>query len=356
MKLSELFSDNFFTLPKTRPNSESFQSFTISELERFKSKIDLIDDLEGLPFALNEMLNRQNHLITNINNAIDNYLNGKPAIAFDSLKTGLQESEKDFLRLLNVTDINENTDFYRIRYSENNIPFPKNQFFHIPFELRGKVKTQRFSIPGFPSLYLGNSVYVCWEELNRPNISNFQAVRFSNTRKISVIDLSPLDKFDLEEFYNYIMVWPLIFASSIKVSNTNDDFKPEYIIPQMLLQYVRENSQIDGICYQTTHIDFKNSQAEGDFLNYVIPVKTISDTGLCTLLSEMFLSTEANSYQLHNTATEGAPFFTSKTEDMYTAVKKIELVRGRPYNYNISSLCELEGALQAMELSNISCS
>jgi len=53
------------------------------------------------------------------------------------------------------------------------------------------------------------------------------------------------------------MIWPLVLACSVKVKNIEDDFKPEYIIPQLLLQWVRERDDIDGISYQTTHIDFQ---------------------------------------------------------------------------------------------------
>ncbi|PKG43539.1 hypothetical protein [Psychroflexus sp. MES1-P1E] len=353
MKISELYRDPFFTLPKQPKANENFEEFVKNELESFKSKIKQIKSLEELPFDLSQINNRQVHLIKNINEAIYNYLNGKPAEAFNKLKEGLQGSEKNFRRLLNIREFKRETDFYRLRYNESNKVYSKQNFFHIPFELRGKVKTQRFSIPGFPSLYLGNSVYVCWEELNRPNISHFQGVRLSNIETVNVIDLSPPKELELESFYNYLMVWPLIFASSIKVSNPNDDFKPEYIIPQLLLQYVREDSSIDGISYQTTHINFNESLSEGEFLNLVLPVKTNSIKGLCKSLTEMFLITEANSYQLHNIATEGAPFYTSKEDGMQTNVNKIELVKGRATGYKISSLCELEGTLQKMDLLKI---
>lgn len=39
---------------------------------------------------------------------------------------------------------------------------------HLPFPMRGKTGNYRFSIPGIPSLYLGNSSYACWLELGRP--------------------------------------------------------------------------------------------------------------------------------------------------------------------------------------------
>ncbi|MFW1494652.1 hypothetical protein ACEV9S_24505, partial [Vibrio parahaemolyticus] len=51
------------------------------------------------------------------------------------------------------------------------------------------------------------------------------------------------------------MTWPLIAACSIRVKNPSDNFKPEYIIPQLLLQWARDYKSIDGIRYTSTHIE-----------------------------------------------------------------------------------------------------
>ena len=90
---------------------------------------------------------------------------------------------KNYQELLNIKVFNKNYSFYRIRIHKTNFTLSQQEFFHIPFNLRGKVKTQRFSIPGFPSLYLGTTIYVCWEELNRPNINEFQANFFYTSPK-----------------------------------------------------------------------------------------------------------------------------------------------------------------------------
>ena len=63
--------------------------------------------------------------------------------------------------------------------------------FHIKYSLRSKVKTQRFSFPGLPCLYLGASSYVCWLELNRPAFDKFQVatIKQKSTDDYNVIDL-----------------------------------------------------------------------------------------------------------------------------------------------------------------------
>lgn len=60
--------------------------------------------------------------------------------------------------------------------------------FHIPFELRGKAATQRYSIPGLPSLYLGSSCYICWEELHRPDLNTVNSTRLKKDNNVKYLD------------------------------------------------------------------------------------------------------------------------------------------------------------------------
>lgn len=140
---------------------------------------------EDVPeFSIRQIHERQSQLIVRVKEAIDHAYDGRPTKAYDSLDRELDSDLKNFSEVLNIVEIPSGTNFYRIRIHKENYPLPNDSFFHIPFNLRGKVKTQRFSIPGFPSLYLGNSIYVYWEELKRPNISDFQAVRLLSTTRL----------------------------------------------------------------------------------------------------------------------------------------------------------------------------
>ncbi|NLK96566.1 MAG: hypothetical protein GX272_00585 [Epulopiscium sp.] len=67
---------------------------------------------------------------------------------------------------------------------------------HIPFDKREIVKAQRFSIPGVPCLYLGQSLFIVWEELNRPSLNNLFVSRFELDEETKVLDLG-LSIFDL---------------------------------------------------------------------------------------------------------------------------------------------------------------
>ncbi|MCF6319002.1 MAG: hypothetical protein L3J83_06950 [Proteobacteria bacterium] len=149
------------------------------------------------------------------------------------------------------------------------------------------------------------------------------------------------------------MIWLLVFASSVRVRNREDNFKPEYIIPQLLLQWVRENDKIDGISYQTTHIDFKKSLSEGESLNIVLPVKENKITGLCSKLKSKFTMTESTSVQLNQCSTDGLFDGGNFSDTSSKQVQKIELIIGVPTDYEISIFGELEDVLSKMKCGSI---
>lgn len=355
MKIFDFINTDFFNLPKVRPDGLDFKIYVFQVLDEFISKLEGLcksdDFFEDINYSIDSVLERQQHLISQIKKTIDNYYDGKPASALKSLEDGLLSNHKNFEEVMHQYRFERNSDFYRIRTCNENYVIPSQDFFHIPFHLRGKVKTQRFSIPGFPSLYLGTTLYVCWEELKRPNIDSFQAVRLKNTKDIRVLNLVPQNEKNKSpsKHYNYLMLWPLIFTTSIKVKNNEDTFKPEYIIPQLLLQWVRNSQKLDGIMYQTTHIDFRNYCFDGEFINVVLPVKENKTEGLCNILKEMFEMTTATSIQLNDLSSgnlvDGSNFI---DPNVNKKIRNLEIVKGRVFPYNHSKLGELESILLKM--------
>jgi len=354
MKIAEFLKDDFFIFPKKQSDKEDYKVFVTKMLNKFIGKLEKIENFEEIRFSMSSIIERQKHLVTQLKLTLDYYYSGKPADALHELSKGLKSNIKDFGELLNIRKFGSQEDFYRVRISKENFPLPARNFFHIPFDLRGKVKTQRFSIPGFPSLYLGTTIYVCWEELNRPNLNDFQAVRLRNSQNIKLVDLAPplMDEATPYDLYRFLMIWPLVFTCSICVRNYSDDFKPEYIISQLLLQWVRENSLIDGISYQTTHIDFANTLSKGEFINIVLPVKENKTKGLCADLKSKFIMTEATSFQLNQCATN-ALIDGGGGEQFKHKIDRLELIKGLPSDYAVSVFGELEEVLDKMETKEI---
>lgn len=146
----------------------------------------------------------------------------------------------------------------------------RNYMLHIPFDKREVVKTQRFSMPGVPCLYLGQSFYIIWEELNRPSLDKLFVSRFELHEDTKVIDLG-LSIFDLaqlekhpnsisNELINQVIDKFLLtnifkIACLIRVKQGNRYFKSEYIIPQLLLMSVFNLGIADGIRYSSVKVD-----------------------------------------------------------------------------------------------------
>jgi len=355
MKIIDFLNDDFFSLPRTQGPKEDYKIFVNKVFKQFLKKLENVEQFEDISFDIRSIKERQNHLVNQLKSVISEYYEGKPASALTELERGLNSDLKNYEELLNVREFFPESDFYRVRVHKENFPLSPDNFFHIPFDLRGKIKTQRFSIPGFPSLYLGTSSYVCWEELNRPNLNDFQIVRLRNTSPLKVVDLSPPkdNGENAYDYYKYLMIWPLVFASSVRVRNYTDDFKPEYIIPQLLLQWVRKDNRIDGISYQTTHIDFKDSLSKGEFLNLALPVKENKTRGLCSELEKKFLMTESTSVQLNQCSTSGLIDGGSAFNYSNKHVQKIELIKEVPTDYDVSIFGKLEDVLSKMECRQI---
>jgi hypothetical protein len=60
------------------------------------------------------------------------------------------------------------------------------------------------------------------------------------------------NKDDVREYLlKYIYIYPLRAACSVVVEDSNNKFIEEYIVSQLLLQWILENSHFDGICYES---------------------------------------------------------------------------------------------------------
>lgn len=95
----------------------------------------------------------------------------------------------------------------------------------------------------------------------------------------------------------YLQWWPIMAACSIAVKNEEDSFKPEYIFPQFMLQYLLEEIKDTG-CIGIKYMSIKagkvsKKQYESDyrtFTNYVIPIRTseANEKGFCKFLEKEF--------------------------------------------------------------------
>lgn len=246
-------------------------------------------------------------IIKNVNlsifKAVEEYLDGYPAKAFKTINDILDKYSYYFKTEL--SNSMEKKLLFRMRVGDN-YPYKKKDLFHIPYTKRHIISSQRYSIAGFPSLYLGSTIFVCWDELGRPNLSKTHISRYSIKDPINIldfckfpsdilIDYSSSNEFtrDKDSIIPYLYIWPIIAVSSYKVKYSDAPFKPEYIVPQLILQAIRKNEKYDGIRYFSVKdslgkIDTTFIQSSKYATNYVFPAEVYSKTGYCEKLIDLF--------------------------------------------------------------------
>lgn len=222
---------------------------------------------------------------------------------------------------------------YRLRKTET-VKLTRNGIFHVPLSERKKVDSCRFSIPGLPVLYLGTSAYVCWEELSRPSFDLLYIARFSfykqarlnlfnmsvtNKLLLNSLKENPEDELDesiksksfIKALYNYLL-WPLFAICQIRVQDQSSPFKPEYIVPQILMQYIGNEKNYDGIIYPSTRV-YATKINPRKCLNIVLPVKELKDNmKFCEFLKRKTILTEPLSIKfyekiIHKSLAESGP-------------------------------------------------
>lgn len=193
---------------------------------------------------------------------------------------------------------------------------------------RSKISTCRYSIAGFPCLYLSTTLDLCCEEIKLDVEKGFTiASKFAlnrnllenNRRNIQVIEMAVMPKdfkdnqqmdityqdgyighkargfneIDLNNISikrRYLYWYPLLAACSYIRENRADPFASEYIIPQLLMQWVHEKSE-NGTLYGIRYFSCASRLASDLGFNYVFPVsgEKYSETEYCNVLAKSFI-------------------------------------------------------------------
>ena len=357
MTFLEILKSPITNLPLHAVKGVGFRKALRQKLAEFGSLVEesphLSGPVNGIEFKPEHFKKKNRILREGILKSVDAYYEGKPHVAYLRLSETMKAGVKGYLDKHGSLGINKS--LFRIRTLNSNFPLTSKDLFHIPFEKRGIVKTQRYSIPGLPSLYLSNCIYVAWEELLRPNQSSVQAIRLTNTKQIRLLDLTTdlyndSSHITNNEGYGWhllykVMTWPLVAACSFKVYDRENPFKPEYIIPQLLTQWINMDS-IDGIKYSSTHVDKR--RVSGHVYNIVLPVRTFEkDKGLCPELKSMFRCTDVIPMELSHFATIANRFHdqASINAEVNPEVSELELILGANQPYAHTSFGKLEHLL-----------
>ena len=268
----------------------SFHSILKEELDMYLEQIKRLNwkDIEQ-NISHRRFISIEKSICKRINDAIYDVRNGMANKAYQEIEKILQIPELDkYLYDNTITSIYKT--FYRLRKINPDIGIQENEIKHCPFESVHKLGNFRFSLSGFPCLYLGSSIDVCKKEIGfNPNSSYCHGTfEIKSGKNIRLLNICPFDnKGKIRDELGFLLLYPLYLSCLTKKQCTGDaHFYEEYIIPQLLLLYVRMQNekdknnpekQINGIRYLSTY--YEKGQDVLDMMNYVFPVTQIKDSG-----------------------------------------------------------------------------
>lgn len=361
-----IFDDKTFHLP-IRWNGIDFISTLEYLFNQYINRLELfLDKAKYDPSKADECINIIKYVTGLLKKAVKHYLDGFPsrsyiefACVMDVLtKTPLKIYQNDAMGKFeneNNRNLYDVLNLFRVTCVYDNRPYTRERVFHTPYNLRSKVSTSRYSIAGYPSLYLGTSLSLCCEEIHTdPYMDNTLASLFKlertsgytnthiqiielgikpqdflyeennneNNQRQRYIDKNLLKKNDVK--YAYLMWYPLIAACSYIRTNKKDPFAAEYIIPQLLMQWVR--SEIDSEKYDDydqligiRYFSCASVRASDMGFNYVFPTsgqQKSADVPYCSVLADAFRLT--------------APVYIHE----YDSISECELYLSRVHDYD----------------------
>lgn len=187
--------------------------------------------------------------------------------------------------------------FYRVRTKKKDsgeIISDEEHMLHLPYNLRDKAGSMRFSTAGVPGLYLGTTTYMCSKEVEWNGSDELYASVFipeSKGKKLKILNLTVSqalingiygrerdgdDKVRRRIQNAMLKIFPLVIATSFSVES-EEKIKYHYLLSQTLMKVVAKKG-IDGIAYLSMKGDDEFQYPQG--VNLAIPANDISDDNL----------------------------------------------------------------------------
>jgi len=246
--------------------------------DKIKEKFDVLQDSTDISSAILK--------------SIQFHFAGRPYDAFECIEELLNKDDFHLLHLFPILRVFDKI-LFRVRNKRN--LKDRIDLYHIPYEKRHLCSSERYSIPGYASLYLSGSLKTALSETKVHNKKySSTAFKITTGQELKLIDLSlPNRELNVTDKYCFLAFYPLIVACSLKVKYPAAPYKPEYLISQDIFSAVRLHyNDIDGFSYASIGekiFDFKKDEQR----NYVLYVRhTETEKGYSKDLSKKLLSTK----------------------------------------------------------------
>lgn len=336
----DIMGDKRFNLP-VQPCGENFEDSLRDLFEKYCNRLYEKLCLDNAYNGYCEYCKKISWICTKLLECIERYHNGLPIMAFEifsdviCILTGISiySSVNDFIQIPNcMIKSNLESALFRVRnIDEHYTCYARNDIFHVPACNRSKISTHRYSIVGHPSLYLSTSLCLCAAETgvdkNKLIAARFEFRKYAFPHYVRIIDLSvkPQDfiqnkknnvesnaDFSAKEYCRidsysniyiakyhteyrklktaYLEWYPLIAACSFIRADKDAKFSSEYIIPQLLMQWLRIfDSCADDFLTGIKYFSCASVHAAQMGFNYVFPVhNTNYKNNYCTVLRDVF--------------------------------------------------------------------
>lgn len=367
--LQKLTTQKDFLIPVWFSNE--IQTSYIRQLSRhfraISRNIAKIDPALYRPVIKADLVDRIAGIQQGITNCVREYLKGHPTIAYALFEEMMAKYKVDKeLCTIYQVQVPRNKKFYRTQVIHADIPAGKLNtekieykkspldLFHSPYELRRQVATNRFSISGFPCLYLSDDLHTSYSEIfpQKGRHAPFYSVALESVRPMYFIDLSEDKlfgnkdlyggitakakekdkKFDVTGMVDYMGIYQLIIASHTKIKykprypSEHYHFKAEYIVPQILLQWMRLNSgyqAVDGIRYKSCTGGTRFPRIA--HYNYVLPAHQGLEKGFCPKLLHYFKASPVYGFY-HESKAKRSKTFLKNIQHILSAEKSCLLI------------------------------
>lgn len=304
MTKEEFFIKINLMLPIER-ESDNFLEDVDNAYKKYFTDVESLDlELFENSDVRNDTIREIKDRIQSIKSVLKKYLEGCHGEAYLLLKDRI--TKIDGALDIGMITIGKTEDtkqyYYRARINDGTIK-SFSDMFHIPNNKREIIKTERFSALGYPCLYLGNSVYDCWEEMGRPSFDELYFSGYKVVEEFKVYDLRKPNKedFETEKLPDLLKRLIYVIACQFKVLHRDGHFKPEYIIPQLILELIissnRKKKETEcgpyslawGVAYTSTHLADDFPYKEDYLENIAIPVINNGiEQKYCNVLMSLF--------------------------------------------------------------------
>lgn len=364
MNLYDFIGHEDTALPMTWNLSIDFEEFISNKFDLFLNRIDKLDN-NSITEKIKSEKKKIHTCCNSIKDTIKSILGGHPYKAYQCFDCAIRTVKSEIHQQMTSLKTKKIGVLYRIRITDTP-ELCREEIFHIPFELRYRVATQRYSIPGLPCLYLSGSLYTCWEEMGRPPFHkiqvaafkvktncNIEVLNFSNRPLRLLGKLTPSGDLqynkDEDLIVSHIILWPLMASCSIIVKYPEAPYKPEYIIPQMVLQWVTENKGVDGVCYFSSHVRSISNKIPQQACNFVFPAQEVTATGHCAKLCGFFEITQPCGWQLLRAINNLDDYVTISGGMEW----KLRLLGNREDQYAFTDFANIETKLSKLEFDEL---